>query len=122
MKVISEFKFTYENGISQTKVLISKDTYRDIKRIVYEVTLLEGEAANLGKKNKKRLELENKIKDLMKPIKELGEYFVVDSPMYDAWRTGVIVTRNGSTKVKVDCLDIDKFNYNSADIPVIKLP
>lgn len=112
MKVISEFKFTYENGISQTKVLISKQDYNEIKKIIYEVTNLEGELVGLGKKNKKRLELENKITTLMKPIEELGEYFVVDSPMFNSWKTGIISTKNFSIKVKVNCLDTDKLNMN----------
>ena len=85
MEVISKFKITYENGISQTKVLISKDTYNGIKSIMNEVTILEGQVTDLSKKNKKRIEIENRIKKMTKPIEELGEYFVIDSPLFKAW-------------------------------------
>lgn len=111
MEIISKFMITYENGISQTKVLISKDTYNEIKNIMNEVTNLEGQIADLSKKNKKRVEIENRIKKMISPIKELNEYFVVDSPLYNAWnqsnREGILVlpkSQGGNHNIIIECL------------------
>ena len=88
------FQITYVNqNINQTKNLVSLDTYihyiKPIEQLIYELTC---ELYNCGKKNKiKKGELEIKIKEQKKKLKPYGDYFVINSPLYKAITTGVLI-------------------------------
>lgn len=83
-KIIKKYIITYNNEISQTKVLISQEDYNTlVKPKLNEIILLESELVNLGRKNKKRIELEKLIKEIESSI-NIGEFFTTESPLGQA--------------------------------------
>ena len=76
---IGKFKLTYANGISQVKLLITQEDYKSIvKPILDNIAELEAQRSGINKKSKRYKE---KLRELKKPISELGEFFTSTSPL-----------------------------------------
>lgn len=73
---IGKFKLTYANGISQVKSLITQENYKSIvKPILSNIAELEAQRSGVNKKSKRYKEISEKLRELKKPISELGEFF-----------------------------------------------
>ncbi len=79
---IGKFKLTYANGISQVKLLITQEDYKSIvKPILDNIAELEAQRSGINKKSKRYKEISEKLRELKKPISELGEFFTSTSPL-----------------------------------------
>lgn len=79
---IGKFKLTYANGISQVKLLITQEDYKSIvKPILDNIAELEAQRSGINKKSKRYKEISEKLRELKKPISELGEFFTSESPL-----------------------------------------
>lgn len=79
---IGKFKLTYANGISQVKLLITQEDYKSIVRpILDNIAELEAQRSGINKKSKRYKEISEKLRELKKPISELGEFFTSTSPL-----------------------------------------
>ena len=79
---IGKFKLTYANGISQVKSLITQENYKSIvKPILDNIAELEAQRSGVNKKSKRYKEISEKLRELKKPISELGEFFTNESPL-----------------------------------------
>lgn len=94
MEVLGKFKIIYSNGVNQEKILISQEEYKNtIKPKLEEIIKLESELIGLGKKNKRRVEIEDSIKKIEDSI-NIGEFFTSESPLGKALTTGILVLPN----------------------------
>lgn len=79
---IGKFRLTYANGISQVKLLITQEDYNSIiKPILDNIAELEAQRSGINKKSKRYKEISEKLRELKKPISELGEFFTSESPL-----------------------------------------
>lgn len=79
---IGKFRLTYANGISQVKLLITQEDYKSIvKPILDNIAELEAQRSGINKKSKRYKEISEKLRELKKPISELGEFFTSESPL-----------------------------------------
>lgn len=79
----------YYTGRKFSQILncITKKEWEYIKQLNRRISELESEAASLGKKNKRRIEIEKEISELKSEIREFGDFFVEDSPLDDFIRS-----------------------------------
>ena len=101
--ILKVCKITYENGITQTKNLISHDTYINlIKPKLIEIADLENE---LSKANKSKIkEIKFKIKELKNSI-TIKDYFTTESPLGKALHSGILklpLQQGGNHKIKIN--------------------
>ena len=82
------YRIEYSEIIQQTKHLISKEAYLSYKSLKEQKHDLEINTSNKKKKEKEYTEKINEINILLSPFSD--PFFVVDSPMYDAIKTGII--------------------------------
>lgn len=79
---IEKFRLAYANGISQVKLLITQEDYKSIiKPILDNIAELEAQRSGINKKSKRYKEISEKLRELKKPISELGEFFTSESPL-----------------------------------------
>lgn len=109
MRVVRKYIIHYiNNNVYQTKNLIKHEDYVEIIKPLYkEIISLESEQTKYGKKNKNFIEIENKIKNIKKYIKEeFGEEFFTDeSPIYiSSLNNGIMILpewQGGKSKVEL---------------------
>lgn len=70
---IGKFKLTYANGISQVKLLITQEDYKSIVKPILD-NIAESQRSGINKKSKRYKEISEKLRELKKPISELGEF------------------------------------------------
>ena len=92
ISIIGKYSITYWNGITQYKTLISKEVYdTEVKYIIEKANEIQSKMWETSKKNKKYGELEKEFKRTIAPIKELGEYFIEGSPLYNSIDSGILI-------------------------------
>lgn len=75
-------KLTYLDGVTQVLSLISHEEYVcKIKPLYAKIIELENEQSPLGKKNKRRLEIDEEIKSIDKELSKYGNFFTSKSPL-----------------------------------------
>jgi len=81
-KILGIYRFTYKNGVSQIKNMISHDDYINIYKI-YQDKIYDLERENKFKET-------NTTKQLKKDLKEFfgSEWFTDKSPLFNAIKTG----------------------------------
>jgi nitrogen regulatory protein PII-like uncharacterized protein len=87
MKVIDRYQITYKNGVIQYKNLISREDYDNIyKSLLEKIYKIEiNNSISKEEKNSKIRKIKSKLKELFG-----DEFFVVNSPLYNAIETGVL--------------------------------
>lgn len=109
---IGKFKLTYANGISQVKSLITQENYKSIvKPILDNIAELEAQRRGVNKKSKRYKEISEKLRELKKPISELGEFFTNESPLglalwYGDFFNLVLPSSQGRHHVRFKKLDL----------------
>lgn len=109
---IGKFKLTYANGISQVKSLITQENYKSIvKPILDNIAKLEAQRSGVNKKSKRYKEISEKLRELKKPISELGEFFTNESPLglalwYGDFFNLVLPSSQGRHHVRFKKLDL----------------
>lgn len=98
MKIIGQYRITYQRGITQTMDLISQEDFENI----IKVKLDEIYDFQVAKNNIAAALLKKEIKD------EFGDnYFTTGSPIYKAFETGILslpAHQGGEKKCKVEKL------------------
>ena len=125
---IGKFKLTYANGISQVKLLITQEDYKSIvKPILDNIAELEAQRSGINKKSKRYKEISEKLRELKKPISELGEFFTSTSPLGLAlWSSrfpNLILPpqQGGGHFVRFEKLDLYENNFVSNTISFVSV-
>ena len=112
------YRFEYENGMIQTKELLSNQDYAYFSQLSSEKNVLEIEIKVTKNKKGKLIKTPEEIENLKKSLKDVKTklkdfpypYFVVGSPMFKAIKTGVI-----------DIIDIDSGNFGQTKVKITKV-
>jgi hypothetical protein len=110
------YRIEYENGMVQINELISKEDYFKYK----ELNSLKSDIEiKLKGKKEKNLEMVEYLKNINNQIKQYKPFFVVDSPMYNAIKTGILNIEDNNCgnygKYPVKITKIDNFDDNLFD-------
>lgn len=77
-----QVKLTYLDGVTQVLNLIPHTEYiSEIKPLYAKIIELEDEQAPLGKKNKRRIEIDGEIEAINKELSKYGNFFTSKSPL-----------------------------------------
>lgn len=104
------YRIEYENGMVQINELISKDDaikYKNLNILKSDIEL------KLKGKKEKDSEMVAFLKNVNNQIKQFKPFFVVDSPMYDAIKTGILNIEDnncgnyGKYPVKITKIDVN---------------
>lgn len=85
------YKVTYSNGTSQVLCLINTQNYLSIKILLSIMDSLESKMSKVKKKSSEYTKLNTKYRELSSIVKGIGNYFVKDSPLYNAIHNGGIL-------------------------------
>lgn len=79
---MQQVKLKYLNGVTQVLNLIPHAVYEsNIKPLYTKIAELEKEQVPLGKKNKRRIEIDEEIKSINKELSMYGNFFTSESPL-----------------------------------------
>lgn len=79
---MQQVKLKYLNGVTQVLNLIPHTIYEsNIKPLYTKIAELEREQVSLGKKNKRRIEIDEEIKSINKELSMYGNFFTSESPL-----------------------------------------
>lgn len=97
-----KYLITYDNGITQQKNLISHKTFLEvIKPAQMQIALLEGIPS---KQNKEQIKL------LKASLKQFGEWFTDESPLFESIQSGYLEIFGGK-KIKVKWILKEEWSF-----------